>query len=270
MAYSWPELAIIPSATFNQAQEILGRNRRALVGNYTRNAHYLLSGFCDCTCGHGLNSQPVTNAQGKRYVYYRCYHGRKTHYTGCNAPYLPIDLLDNAAWGWVTQLLTDPEKLEQGLIEYRARCEDGLQGKRQQVAELEKEIHEIGHRIKTLAIEFANEKDEFVRAVLREQRDIAARQRQAAILRQGVLEQELANGELSARDIETIRQWAKVITDELAGDWDVTEKRDLLTLIDFRGRLEYQGEVLGISMTCGIVADKDWKAVRGFQGNSKG
>lgn len=268
-AHTWPELAVIPPATFQRAQEILERNRRGLVGNYTRINHYLLSGFCDCTCGHGLNSQPVINKQGRRYVYYRCYHGRKTHYTDCNAPYLRIETLDNAAWKWVTELLSASDRLEQGLTEYQRRCEDGLQGKRQQLVDLQAEIREAGHKVKTLAVEFGNEKDEFVRAVLREQRDIAARQRQAAMLRQGVIEQELADGELSAKDIETIRQWAKVITDELAGDWEVIEKRDLLTLLDFRGKLEYRDGALGIAMTCGIKPDGEWQGVKRLQEYSK-
>jgi hypothetical protein len=142
-------------------------------------------------------------------------------------------------WNWIAGLLRDDAQLEEGLNRYAEQCESEIRPKRERLAQLDEEIKECERRIKVLAAEFSQEKDEFVAASLREQQRQAAHQRAAAKAARAKVLNELTRAELSEQDKAQVREWAAEVRAELP-ELTFEKKRALLAMLDFQAKIEYQ------------------------------
>lgn len=74
-----------------------------------------------CACGlkTGHQSSSISKAN-KRYTYYRCFGTIKTiaAYNGCDCPTFPSNTVDNLAWEWLSNLLSDTGKLKSRIENY--------------------------------------------------------------------------------------------------------------------------------------------------------
>ncbi len=100
--------AIISKELFDQAQEVKDKTKK-LYSNKTI-YEYPLRGFVVCgECGSPL----VGTCLKKKHRYYKC-SGTYDTYTRkkiCHAKLIPADMLENAVWGKVSEVLANPESL---------------------------------------------------------------------------------------------------------------------------------------------------------------
>src|SRR5436190_1376874 len=122
---SIPVPALVDTALFDAVQEQLQENRqRARVPQ--RGAKYLLQGLIVCACcGYAYYGKGISPSgrkyHARSYAYYRCIGADAYRFGGvrlCWNKQLRTDLVDEAVWEEVCQLLSHPERLEQ---EYRRR-----------------------------------------------------------------------------------------------------------------------------------------------------
>jgi len=105
-------------------KQLQENRQRARVSK--RGARYLLQGLIVCACcGYAYYGKPISPSARKRhprsYAYYRCIGSDAYRFGGvrlCWNKQLRTDLIDEAVWEQVCQLLEHPERLEQ---EYRRR-----------------------------------------------------------------------------------------------------------------------------------------------------
>ncbi|GHO48869.1 recombinase family protein [Ktedonospora formicarum] len=124
---SIPVPALVSEELFESVQEQLQENRqRARIGE--RGARYLLQGLlvCGC-CGYAYYGKPISPSARKghprSYAYYRCIGSDAYRFGGvrlCWNKQLRTDLVDEAVWQEVCQLLEDPARLEH---EYRQQLQ---------------------------------------------------------------------------------------------------------------------------------------------------
>jgi site-specific DNA recombinase len=124
---SIPVPALISENLFESVQEQLQENRqRARIGE--RGARYLLQGLlvCGC-CGYAYYGKAISPSARKGhprdYAYYRCIGSDAYRFGGmrlCWNKQLRTDLVDDAVWQEVCQLLEDPARLEH---EYRQQLQ---------------------------------------------------------------------------------------------------------------------------------------------------
>jgi len=124
--------AIVTEAEFDAARARLEVNKRMSKRN--RKYHYLLAGHV--VCGHcGLRMIGRATHKGKYKYYYCPATMRRDSARDCNLPHIRADRVDEEVWSWVKDLLTDPDAIERGLSELRAKQDQG-----QQLRELDKRI----------------------------------------------------------------------------------------------------------------------------------
>ena len=125
---TWLTIAVPPlvdAALFATVQEQLETNRRHARQNL-RGARYLLQGLVTCgQCGYAYYGKALSlcKSRGRQrdYAYYRCLGTDAYRFGGervCDNPQVRTDRLDAATWQEVSELLREPERLEQ---EYRHR-----------------------------------------------------------------------------------------------------------------------------------------------------
>ena len=125
----WLLISVPPLITeeiWNQVQKIGERNKAQ--ARASRKHHYLLTGHIRCgLCGSRMNGHPAhwysKNARGHNY-YYRCVANDGTIANiKCGLPQFRLEQVDAAVWQWVTEFLTNPELLEEGMADYQAENE---------------------------------------------------------------------------------------------------------------------------------------------------
>jgi len=125
----WLAIAVPPLVTeeiWHQVQKIGQRNKA--LARASRKHQYLLTGHIKCgLCGSRMNGHPAhwhsKNARGDNY-YYRCWanDGTKVN-VKCNLSQFRLERVDAAVWQWVTEFLTNPELLKEGMAVYQAEQE---------------------------------------------------------------------------------------------------------------------------------------------------
>ena len=132
-----PVPALVSEEIFDAVQEQLEENRK-LARQRKRGARYLLQGLTVCGhCQYAYYGKPVssTNAKkGKPYVYYRCIGTDAYRFGGekiCDNRQIRLEVLEEAVWDQVIQVLKDPERIKR---EYNRRLD-----------EYEKESCEVGN-----------------------------------------------------------------------------------------------------------------------------
>ncbi|MHC4091980.1 MAG: recombinase family protein, partial [Planctomycetota bacterium] len=120
-----PVPAIVGEDLFGVVQEQLAENRRR-NRQRKRGARHLLQGLLVCKqCGYAYYGKAISLSSGKgkrrHYAYYRCTGTDAYRFGGqrvCENRQVRTDLLEQAVWEDVCELLSDPKRVEQ---EYRRR-----------------------------------------------------------------------------------------------------------------------------------------------------
>ena len=120
-----PVAALVDAPLFAAVKEQLETNRRH-ARQSQRGARYLLQGLVTCgQCGYAYYGKAISlcssRGRPRDYAYYRCLGTDAYRFGGvriCPNTQVRTDRLDTATWHEVTQLLKEPQRLEQ---EYRQR-----------------------------------------------------------------------------------------------------------------------------------------------------
>ena len=125
-----PVPALVDEALFAVVQEQLTENRvRARIGE--RGARYLLQGLVMCAeCGYAfygmLRNRSGPDGQQRHYGYYRCTGSDANRVGGeriCSNKQVRTDLLDEAVWQQVRNILVEPQRIAE---EYERRLASSL------------------------------------------------------------------------------------------------------------------------------------------------
>ena len=233
---SIPVPPLVSAELFSAVQEQLSSNRRQ-GRERRRGARYLLQGLLECgCCGYAYYGKKTSrsSAKGKTpYAYYRCVGTDAYRFGGqrvCQNHQVRTDMLDEAVWSDVQELLRDPNLLRQ---EYERRLQAPEGDSRQRA--LRQQEQAAQRTVNRLIDAFADgvlQKPEF------EPRLAMARDRVERI------QQELA--QLDARDAEqTQLRQALACLDEFSAhirggldqcDW--TTRREIIRMLAERVRVE--------------------------------
>jgi site-specific DNA recombinase len=228
---SIPVPALVEEALFEAVQQQLKENRqRARQGQ--RGALYLLQGLLVCAhCGYAYYGKQISHkaAKGKAraYAYYRCIGTDAYRFAGeriCDNLQVRTDLLDQAVWEEVCDLLQDQQRLRQ---EYERRLsasrpeKEGLVTLRAQIGKVQQGMA----RLIDGYTEGIIQKQEF------EPRLARLRQRLTQLEQQGqrISEENAGAAELQVA-IERLEEFAEKVKGNLAeADWAM--RRDLIRML---------------------------------------
>ena len=119
--------AIVSRKVWDAAQERCLENRRTCRRN--RKYRYLLSGRLTCgECGaRVIGHTMIDRRYDRKYVYYHCPAlNYPEHYPGhtCTGMRFRVDQVDEVIWDWIKSLLTEPQKLMEGLAARREKQDE--------------------------------------------------------------------------------------------------------------------------------------------------
>jgi site-specific DNA recombinase len=182
-----PVPALVSAELFAAVQEQLGENRRH-ARQSQRGARYLLQGLlCCASCGYAFYGKAISPSAAKHhptaYAYYRCIGADAYRFGGqrlCHNPQVRTDLLDDAVWQEVRQLLEDPQRL---LAEYERRRQQTASTPHQaDVASLETQLTKLRQGMGRLIDSYAEgliEKRDFEPRITRFKERVSALEAQA-------------------------------------------------------------------------------------------
>jgi site-specific DNA recombinase len=198
-----PVPAIIESELYDTVQTQLGENRqRARQGQ--RGARYLLQGLVVCRfCGYAYYGKVLSRAarrdRVRPYAYYRCTGADAYRFGGqrlCPNTQLRTDLVEQAVWQEVCQLLAHPQRLEQ---EYRRRGQAQRRGSKWGTGEsVQAQSHKLRQGIARLIDSYAEgviTKEEFEPRITRLKQRVTLLEEQA---------QQLAHEAAQQRELQLI------------------------------------------------------------------
>jgi len=244
-----PGLAIIDSHTFELAQKRAQRNRRLAKRN--RKRQYLVTGFIRCVhCDSAVIGHSVHNGKS---AYYRCgsegkkYRDEET----CDHVYRRISAqkIEMPIWGWVKNLLLDPEALSVGLDEIVVKQEASIESKQKKIETLTEAIDLEENKIQRLVAEFANNTDNFIIESVRKEIDQSNNRREALIADRKEVKTDLLNSEYTPEYEQEIMEMATLISQGIE-QASYEEKRHILDLLDVKASLDFENERVDVS--CGI------------------
>lgn len=235
-----PVPALVDAAVFAAVTEQLETNRRH-ARQSQRGARYLLQGLVTCgQCGYAYYGKAISlcssRGQPRDYAYYRCLGADAYRFGGvriCPNTQVRTDRLDAATWHEVSQLLKEPQRLEQ---EYRQR----LVAPEEQTADeaaVDQQRHKLRQGLARLIDGYAEgfvEKDEFEPRVARLRQRLAALDEQA---------RQLADAAASLRELRLMIGRledfaARVSTGLEAADWST--RREIIRTLVSRVEIDHQ------------------------------
>ncbi len=235
-----PVPALVDAAVFAAVTEQLETNRRH-ARQSQRGARYLLQGLVTCgQCGYAYYGKAISlcssRGQPRDYAYYRCLGADAYRFAGvriCPNTQVRTDRLDAATWHEVSQLLKEPQRLEQ---EYRQR----LVAPEEQTADeaaVDQQRHKLRQGLARLIDGYAEgfvEKDEFEPRVARLRQRLAALDEQA---------RQLADAAASLRELRLMIGRledfaARVSTGLEAADWST--RREIIRTLVSRVEIDHQ------------------------------
>ena len=235
-----PVPALVDAAIFAAVTEQLETNRRH-ARQSQRGARYLLQGLVTCgQCGYAYYGKAISlcssRGQPRDYAYYRCLGADAYRFGGvriCPNTQVRTDRLDAATWHEVSQLLKEPQRLEQ---EYRQR----LVAPEEQTADeaaVDKQRHKLRQGLARLIDGYAEgfvEKHEFEPRVARLRQRLAALDEQA---------RQLADAAASQRELRLMIGRledfaARVSTGLEAADWST--RREIIRTLVSRVEIDHQ------------------------------
>jgi len=235
-----PVPALVDAAIFAAVTEQLETNRRH-ARQSQRGARYLLQGLVTCgQCGYAYYGKAISlcssRGQPRDYAYYRCLGADAYRFAGvriCPNTQVRTDRLDAATWHEVSQLLKEPQRLEQ---EYRQR----LVAPEEQTADeaaVDQQRHKLRQGLARLIDGYAEgfvEKHEFEPRVARLRQRLAALDEQA---------RQLADAAASLRELRLMIGRledfaARVSTGLEAADWST--RREIIRTLVSRVEIDHQ------------------------------
>ena len=224
--------AIVQESLFDRAAEQLQENRKRFRQRRSGAVH-LLQGLAVCThCGYACHG--TRSSQGQGHCYYRCAGSQPYRWGGkrlCSGKAAREDLLDQAVWNDVRQLLSDPARVQREL----QRRIEGEDAEHEPHRKLEAQVSKVRRGIARLIDAYEQglvDKSEF------EPRIRAARQHLSALDQQlkQQIDQQARQKEMKLV-IDNLQRFSERVTAGLdQADWQT--RRQIITTLVKRVELE--------------------------------
>jgi len=142
---AWP--AIIDKETFWQVQTKMATNAPRAVHPRIVPSFYLLSGMLVCSCGSAMVGR---SAKSHRYYYYTCNRSCKQGREACNSRILPKEKVERLVIDQIKSKILDGKYLEELVNLVNLELDAGHVLIKEQIANIESEIHEVENRLARL------------------------------------------------------------------------------------------------------------------------
>lgn len=253
-----PELAIIDVATWEKIQK--RRERNSVAPKRNQKYDYLLTGgHLRCTCGASMSARGGRMGKKGRlkfYSYYVCWREAR-RYTGlCSERSLRSDVVDEAVWSWLSNLLLDEGNLDIGIKQMIERREVELSPKRERLGVVEELIGEAELGVKNLASGLRRAKNETVANVLQDDLDKLGRHLTELNEERAILLAYIGQDELNPEEVAAIKQTVADLRSELQNP-DLATKRYLVDRLNVRVELKRDDTSRWLEVTCGIAPAPD-------------
>lgn len=248
--------AIISKETWDAAEQVRRNNRSER--KHSESYDYLLKGHIFCKhCGHRMGAR-TAHVDGKVYAYYRCNAYRNELAEECpySTIYYQAERVDQIVWEWISSILTDPQRLHQGLVTYQLEKEQNVAPVRERLHLVEEMLTEEQTKLTRLLELYLS--GEFPKEMLTERKNrleakIKALENEALELKAALAEQTV-----SQEQIEMVRQFGETITGELeTADENMEAIRYVLNILAVQTWLWTEGENRYVTIQCAIGGQKD-------------
>ena len=196
-----PELAIIDEDTFAQAQERLSKNKHE--ANRNRKREYLFVGHMRCTCGRAM----IGKNKKEGYRYYMC-AGRSLarHLRNCDERFVNCKPIDEQAWHWLADLLTNETRLTAALDLMAERKATQAKPLRDDLVRTDAEIERLQRSIRVWVGEYADASGDEELAALKASVKEATARLEAKRKDRARIAQEVEQGTISPERRDTLLQ----------------------------------------------------------------
>jgi site-specific DNA recombinase len=242
--------AIIDKALWDAAQE--RRQRCVARARRSRKWDYLLSGHLTCLmCGSQVWGKTVDQREQRGsdafYQYYHC-GGNKS--AQCDAPYLPVGPVDEAVWGWVEDILADPQGLRESMERHKAERDKANEPLRERLALVEDQIEKQAGKLEKL-LDLYLSSDDFPRAMLDERKRQIEGAKESLERERDRLARHLEEREITAEQIETVEEFAQAVQAGLEGI-TFDQKRRILDVLSVEAMLGIEDGDKVVYVTCEV------------------
>jgi site-specific DNA recombinase len=138
---------IIDKDTFWQIQRVMSENAPRAVHPRIVPSFYLLSGMMFCSCGSAMVGR---SAKSHQYYYYTCNRICKQGREACNSRILPKEKIERLVIDQIKSKILDEKYLEELVRLVNIELDDGLSLIKEKMANVDKEIREVGNRLSRL------------------------------------------------------------------------------------------------------------------------
>jgi site-specific DNA recombinase len=221
--------AIVSEEIWQRAQERLEENKRLL----TRKPKYKYLIGRRVSCGHCGTAMAGTMIS-RKYLYYFCPAKRDGRVaTDCDNRYFRVDQVDATVWGWLKELLLNPEALRQNLEEQQAEQEEANKPLHDRLAVIDDLLVDNRRKLEKLLDLYLL--GDFDKEMLTERKARLEMTITALEKEQGDLVAALEATILSDDQIMTIEDFARKVAGGLAkAETDFEARRQIIDLLDVR------------------------------------
>jgi site-specific DNA recombinase len=230
---SLPELAIIEQDMFEIAQSNLKRNKELSQRN--RKLDYLLTGYFRCVCGATMGGGHGNFRQdGTARRYYRCASKQYAFRIDCSQKgIVGAPEVENLVWVHIAELLTHPEKLDEGIEEMRQNHEEIVAPKKARLTVVQESIKNVEARMQRLVTELGTIEEEVIKEMIKKELTQLSKERNAWLSEVTELQQEISKQIITAEQRDEILQIAADIGKRIENA-TYEQKRRLFELMGLR------------------------------------
>jgi site-specific DNA recombinase len=176
----------------------------ATRNNRNPEAALLRAGFVKCGhCGWAMSVQNPSKSAGNRSASYRC-TSRTQRGQDCPQPKIATNLLDDAAWANVVDVLRDPQIIAREVARYRQ--DGGLERDR---AAVKKQLESLADKQARIAKRMADIEDDAVVAPLMAELVSLANRKKAAENELSVIEQRIDDRAAEDAKVQSLTAWCR-------------------------------------------------------------
>lgn len=233
------------------AQSRLKYNRRTAKRN--RKYNYLLSGHVTCgSCGLKM-AGTSRKTQERLYLYYRCPATRGGRVPSiarhCKVPLFRADHVGAVIWDWIRGKLLDPARLEKGLSDYKAECDQENTPLRERSAVVEDLIADNKTQLERVLDLYIS--GDFPKEMLTERKAHLETTIKSLEKEQANLIASLRARTLTREQIQTIQEFAAEIADRLEiADTCPEVQRQLIEMLDVQATLTVENGEKVVYVSC--------------------
>jgi site-specific DNA recombinase len=229
--------AIIDPEIWNAVQK--ARKEKYIENIKNRKHNYLFARRIRC----GLCTSVAVGTPVNGYLYYRCHATKKDKVAGvsCKAPHFRLELVEEVVWNWITNLLENPDTLQEGLNTFLEETENQLNPFRERLDVVESLLEENDKELDRLLELYLS--GEFPKEVLISRKNDLETVMQSLENEKNKLLENIQEKELTPKQIENIFEFAEQIKEGLEhANNSFRAKREIIEALDVHVIITVEGK----------------------------